>query len=153
MQRRRLFRAVMLSALAFWLAGGGCLLGCEKISEAASSHQAAESRPAPDTSSASGDGHECCRMKRRRGGEAQAARDQNALKSLPQPHGLMTCYALGGQMSETPRSLRVTGASLPAQPVVAPPRLVAANYERPVERLPRVADRGGTHLRYCVFLI
>jgi hypothetical protein len=139
----------MLSALAFWLAGAGCLLGCENTTEAAVSHHPIEASPA--SRAASGDEHECCRMKMTR--EDGAATGASSLKSLPRPHGLMTCYALGGQMSETARSLRVTQQSLPASRVGATHAPLTTTVERPAHHAQRVPDRGGTHLRCCVFLI
>lgn len=81
----RIVRVTLAFAVAFWMAGGGCMLGCENMASASASEaEAPATTETPDNaanvvvaadSCASMHGHDCCA---KRGGQAKVRSNSNA---------------------------------------------------------------------------
>jgi hypothetical protein len=139
-------------ALALWLGGIGCLVGCGTAVFAAPAGEPHVISASQDTGATEScplsAGHDCCRR-------AKSVRDGTAsLETLPQSIPTMGCCPLAGQSADPVRKTRLTDAP----PEVAGSKLLPTSHtgtyiiaEPPGRR--RVPDRGGTYLRCCVFLI
>ncbi|HLL75416.1 MAG TPA: hypothetical protein VK421_09120 [Pyrinomonadaceae bacterium] len=149
-----MLRRLTALGIVAWLAGAGCLLGCSAATASAHAHSQThaaqdESHTAerPADSCAAMSGHDCCAgVEDSEGGASAGAENHGSRTAMHCP--------LGGRHSSDPaRKVRVqttSTASAPAAQLHAP----ASVYASP----PRAAgdlvrDRGGTHLRCCVFLI
>ena len=130
--------------LVLWLAGVGCIIGCEMNVAAApkdESQSTSESESCPAFSD-----HDCCQ---KTGGSDGAA----TIGLLPQNTTNDSCCPLTGLSADPARKvsgsdapLAVTGSGLSVTPDTRISTLLRA-YR------PKVPDRGSTHLRCCVFLI
>lgn len=157
-------RRLTALGLVAWLAGAGCVLGCSAVT--ASAHHAApsqthaaqdeshnESHSAGQTDScAAMSGHGCCAGVGRESGEKKDDRSSVAAGR----HGgrtAMHCPLGGRRAADTARKVRVDTTPDAAAPAAQSPA-PESSYAAPphAARLP-VRDRGGTHLRCCVFLI
>jgi hypothetical protein len=168
----RIFRISLVSILSLWIAGAGCMFGCQNMIAAASTSSNASAGEhglaaiVSGEACASNDSHDCCAQKK----TAAKAKTQNAntrvsLKLatlLSQSESLKPSPSSG--MRECPlalsRAVAITKATDSKQfadsiataltrPVVAdsPEQHIALS---PLARLP---NRGHTYLRCCVFLI
>ena len=167
----RLVRKLAVITLAFWLAGAGCLLGCEGMAAAAAEHLNLTSRLNQSSTlivegdaCASTEGHSCCKKKsrtaRKQPTAAPAAEvSQRAERNLTSTKlnesstsGMKACpFAISralsvamlrdGQMSATAE----LSPSLPGQAVREQKLALSA-----ISPLP---NRGHTYLHCCSFLI
>jgi hypothetical protein len=145
-----LLRRLAAVGLVAWLAGLGCLLGCEgPAAIAAAARPTAESHAAAASEScaAMSSGRHCCRAAKARAGATSAgstSRHDDSAAHCP----------VGRQTSDPARKVRANddapaGAHAPPQSHDSGP----PSYHQPSAAGTRVHDRGGTHLRCCVFLI
>lgn len=135
-------RRLAALTLVFWLAGLGCLMGCE-INAATDEAQEAS---ASAESCASNAGHDCCHQ----------AKNDNAspfVSTLPIKTAQISCCLLAVQSSNPARKVNHLDAPL----TVAGNKLLTVPDARMTVVLPayrlQVPDRGSTYLRCCVFLI
>ena len=151
-------RRLTALGLVAWLAGLGCVLGCASSAGAnASAHHAApaethaarnnsHSVEQPDSCAAMR-GHDCCAGGEEKEGRASAGADAFGSRTA------MHCPLGGRHAADPARKVRVDTtptASAPAAQSPAP----APGYVAPTCAADAlVRDRGGTHLRCCVFLI
>ena len=140
----RLIHRLVSLALALWLGGMGCLIGCEMDAMSASlgASTSADSCPA-----SAGSGEDCCH-------KAKPERIGKGVTNPPEPGRAMTCSPFSGQSAVVVVKPRPSGEAGIAQPVNEPSSAMPAEAYEPqgFSRL-RVPDRGSTHLCCCVFLI
>lgn len=131
-------------ALALWLGGMGCLIGCEMDAMAASldPYTSVDGYP---TSAGSGEDR-CQQVKPERIGKG--------VTTHPEPGRATTCSPFSGQSAVAEVKPRPSGEAGIALPVNEPSFAGPAEAHEPqgFSRL-RVPDRGSTRLRCCVFLI
>ncbi|HEX8070100.1 MAG TPA: hypothetical protein VF546_09130 [Pyrinomonadaceae bacterium] len=143
-------RSVAL-ALALWLAGTGCLLGCER--GAAAAHAAASQHAAAHTDSCHAfAAHGCCH---RAAPDATRVTPQAEETFQTESHGpaSRTVCPLAGQTADAARKVRHADAAAVAVSAAAPHAPDAQALAPRAARRWRVPARGGTHLRCCVLLI
>lgn len=174
----RIVRVTLALAVALWMAGAGCMLGCENMVSAAALNEAESSANSPTVvadggACASMHSHDCCA---RRGEHAahSVTSPVAAIASQPaaKPKTLGATFAnavvveLGGASStrmDCPLAVNATAALSKARPDKAstalpltrasfhlPELQEQANALSPPLLLP---NRGHTYLRCCVFLI
>ena len=168
----RILRVGLALAVALWMAGAGCMLGCENMVSAAA---ASELHPATKSSElvVSGDacasmqGHDCCA---KRGGKSVAQSPKKSAKSHApvedaQPGGLTTSQfeATSSGMFDCPLAINANAALTKPRPDQSSVALLShgltpsvsnvneqtISFARPL----RLPNRGHTYLRCCVFLI
>lgn len=167
----RLARVGLSLAVAFWMAGAGCLLGCEAMVSAASDNVSA--KPAQGLAAiVSGDAcasvksHDCCakhgaKSTPKSATESSASRTSSDSSARPKGERLVT--ATSAPMMSCPLALNASailsksGVDQDSAPAL-PARTI-----NPVTVLPvwgsaflhplRLPNRGHTYLRCCVFLI
>ena len=167
----RLVRNVAVITLALWLAGAGCLLGCEGIATAAPAEHHDSSSVSGKTSTlvvqgdacASSEGHSCCKKK------ARAAKKQTTAHAS-QIHTLAEVDSYSRKLNESStsgmkacpfaiaRALSVAKGGDGQTSVTA-----AASYAVPTQKVSEqklalattspLPNRGHTYLHCCSFLI
>jgi hypothetical protein len=164
----RIVRLVIAPLLSLWVAGAGCMLGCENMIAAAATDSlvnAGEQAGHHGTLVVSGDAcassksHDCCKKK-----PVQVAEKTHGPET--QDHGAALVSSSGSSsetMKECPLAVSRTvviakkrAVEVNAQPTVAhavtpPQNFVEIN--APVSSALRLPNRGHTYLRCCVFLI
>jgi len=170
----KLFRLALALTLSLWIAGGGCMLGCQSMTASAAPSEPEKAQTTGHSLSmtvsgeacATNQGHDCCAKKK---AEAAKAKGQASAKlSLKKAILISQTQSLSpepsGRMKDCPLALSravvlsKTGANKQASaPAVLPLNalIVETTTEQhtslsPVARLP---NRGHTYLRCCVFLI
>ena len=175
----KLLRTSLAVILSLWIAGAGCMLGCQNMVAYAAGSVTAGTEPAGHHTAvvvggetcASNQSHDCCAKKQSE--KKVEARKASALKSTARP-SLQTAMLMSLTASINPqhsdgrgecplalsRAVAVTkpsGGNQTPAPVVLPLR--ALPVETSVEQQPalfplaRLPNRGHTYLRCCVFLI
>ena len=136
-------RRLAALALVLWLAGVGCIIGCEMNAAAAHKEEAQTASEGEESCSVSA-GHDCC---------TEDGGDGATNVGLPQHTTNVSCCPPVGLSADPARKistkdvpLAVAGSGLPFAPDSR------TSTPLPSYRL-RVPDRGSTHLRCCVFLI
>lgn len=166
----RIVRFVLAPVLSFWVAGAGCMLGCEGMVAAASPEQPNASHHAKRTSTivasghacSSAKSHSCCSAKssesttsesKAHQATAPKVSDQNPVASGRSSSGPMNCpfavsraVAVNKPQGSEKKSAAVLAHSTPVTESFAE-QLV------PLSRSLRLPNRGHTYLRCCVFLI
>lgn len=161
----RVIRVVLALAVGFWMAGGGCILGCNSMVAAA--NNAPTTRSGSLATIASGEAcasiksHDCCA---KHGGKRQSTSRSEA-KNLQPATSAVTADLSGtsGSMMDCPLAVNATAALSKAKQDQSdsellltstidfhPPLQAEASALSPPARLP---NRGHTYLRCCVFLI
>lgn len=160
----KMVRVVLAFALAFWVAGAGCLLGCEGMMTAAASESSKVAHPATSDlnlvvsgdACASAKSHDCCAKRNQRAqAKAQPAEKQAAtlVETNPASSAMSDCpLALSRTVvvaksgtRETSSATTVPKANLPTQNLIEQPA--------PLVSQVRLPNRGHTYLRCCSFLI
>ena len=160
----RLSRSVLAPLLSLWVAGAGCMLGCEGMVAAAASMKASSGHHSRRTTTivASGNAcssrksHDCCR-KSSDEGRPKASQSKSAntalIESGRSSAGPMACpFAL----SKTAVVTKAHGGDESASPVFAGLSLSAQSsleQTAPLSTPLRLPNRGHTYLRCCAFLI
>ena len=138
-----LTRRLVASVLVLWLAGVGCIIGCEIKASAAHKEEAQAASEGESCSMSSG-GHDCCQKEGANG---------TTNVGTPKHAAHVSCCPLAVVSADPAR--KVSTKDVPV--AVAGRGLLAVPDSRISTPLPsyrlRVPDRGGTHLRCCVFLI
>ena len=157
-------RAVLTIALAFWVAGAGCLLGCKGMAAAAASQgSGAEHHAADDVNlvvsrdaCASAKSHDCCAKKQQNvqrkanSSEKQAATlfqtesSSSGMSACPLAMGRTAVAAKNGSHEES-GTTTVAGSHLSIENF--------AELTAPLAKQVRLPNRGHTYLRCCSFLI
>ena len=158
----KMVRVVLAVALAFWVAGAGCLLGCEGMMTAAASSSAGHEATndlnlvVSGEACASAKSHDCC-AKRNHSAQPKAQPTGKQVATLvetdPASTAMSDCplamsrtvvVAKSGAR-ETSSATIVANANLPTQNLI----------EQPVPLISqvRLPNRGHTYLRCCSFLI
>src|SRR6185503_13964195 len=166
----RILRLALALAVALWMAGAGCMLGCENMVSAAA---ASDHHPATKSSElvVSGDacasmhGHHCCA---RRGGKSVAQSAKKSDKSharVENAQAVTTSQfeATSSGMLDCPLAINANAALTKARPDQSSVALLSQgltpsvsnaseqtiSFARPL----RLPNRGHTYLRCCAFLI
>ena len=153
---QKLTRYVTAPALMLWMAGVGCIFGCESARAAIINHSPGRSTHSsqPPESCAAHVAQSCCESKARHPRSELTEITENhlpALTEVPRPHSIMRC-PMGINQNAVVTTVRVPEAVVgPVQPLSQSSE-VDKQLIQLSSRLP-VLNRGGTHLRCCVFLI
>lgn len=145
-------RRLTAFAIVLWLAGAGCLLGCEMVASASPAVDAHAHAHASAQSCTMHSGGACCHKAKRPDVKrnTETAGTPAPARSIPD----LSCCPLANRAADPARKVRLSGAArvienrgLPrALDEAAPPAEFHALKSQP-------RDRGSTHLRCCVFLI
>jgi hypothetical protein len=135
-------RRLAALALVLWLAGVGCIIGCE-MNVAAAPKEEAQASSEGDSCPMESGGHDCCKEDG----------DGAANVRLPKHTTHISCCPLANLSADPARKISTKDVPL----AVAGSGLHVASDTRTSTQLPayrlRVPDRGSTYLRCCVFLI
>lgn len=171
----KFLRVSLALTLSLWIAGAGCMLGCQSMVAAAAANVAAEPRAeghhlamiVSGEACATNQGHDCCAKKKPETAKAKtftptakpslqtAALISQTVSLIPEsPEGMRECpLALSRAVAVT----KTSGGKQATAPIALPLKAlhVESSTEQhasltPVARLP---NRGHTYLRCCVFLI
>jgi hypothetical protein len=171
----RIVRVSLALAVAFWMAGFGCLLGCENMVNAQTDTEiasAANSTPIVVTGEAcaSMESHDCC-AKRKAHSAAKAVAKPAADKdqfvasagNVPSDSLFLALGANIPSMMDCPLAVTATAALTKARPdqshIAFPSRSEIASLSNPPEQISafarplRLPNRGHTYLHCCSFLI
>ena len=159
----KIARVGLAAALVFWVAGAGCLLGCEGMMAAAAGQSSSVAHHAAGDlnlvvsgdACASSKTHDCCAKQNHRAQpKAQPAEKQAAIfETDPLSSGMSACplamsrtlVAAKKGVDGTGSAATVANANLPIQDLLEQPA--------PVVSQVRLPNRGHTYLRVCSFLI
>ena len=157
-------RVVMALALALWVAGAGCLLGCEGMIAAATSQgSGAEHHATGDVNlvvsrdaCASAKSHDCCAKKQQKI-KAKAASTEEDATTLVQTEssssGMSACPLAMGRTAVAAKNGSHEESSTTS---VAGSNLSSENFAEltaPLAKQVRLPNRGHTYLHCCSFLI
>jgi hypothetical protein len=152
------FRIVLALAVAFWMAGAGCMLGCENMLPSLITAEAKTSSVtlvASGSACASMGSHDCCAHHQSAANKSHntGRRIAGATELGATPSSMVDCPLAGNAFAELSKSRSENNSSsadqrtnlfLPALALVRGPEL-APSFSPP--------NRGHTYLRCCVFLI
>jgi len=160
----KIARMGLAATLVFWVAGAGCLLGCEGMMAAAASENSAVAPHAKGDlnlvvsgeACASAKSHDCCaKQNHRTQPKAQRLEKQTAtlIETDPSTSGMEACplamsrtvVAAKKITDDTRSATTVANAILPTRNLIEQPH--------PVVTQLRLPNRGHTYLRVCSFLI
>jgi hypothetical protein len=160
----KIARMGLAATLVFWVAGAGCLLGCEGMMTAAASENSAVVPHAKGglnlvvsgEACALAKSHDCCAKQNHRAQpKAQRLEKQTAtlVETDPSSTGMAACplamsrtvVAAKKSTDDTRSTTTVANANLSTQNVIEQPH--------PIVTQLRLANRGHTYLRVCSFLI
>jgi hypothetical protein len=146
---RSVTRRLGALALALWLGGFGCLLGCEPMASAATMTHAAHTSNVHAASESHGAmNHGCCHRAKRGVGVATASVEPDVKTDV----GQSSC-PFSNPATDASRKVGVASvAATPARDALPTVNLASTSFAPPFGRA-RPPDRGGTYLRCCVFLI
>lgn len=164
----KIFRVSLVSILSLWIAGAGCMFGCQNMMAAQADHAASEQDLATIVSGdacASSGSHDCCAKKK---AEARATQNANNRVSLKLATQLSQAESLNprpsSEVRECPlalsRSVTTTKATDSKQftdsiatALNTPVTSDSPEQHTALSPLARLPNRGHTYLRCCVFLI
>jgi hypothetical protein len=160
----KIARMGLAATLVLWVAGAGCLLGCEGMMTAAASENSAVAPRAKGDlnlvvsgeACASAKSHDCCAKQNHRAQpKAQRLEKQTAtlVETDPSSTGMAACplamsrtvVAAKKSTDDTRSTTTVANANLPTQNLIEQPA--------PLISQVRLPNRGHTYLRCCSFLI
>jgi NAD/NADP transhydrogenase alpha subunit len=155
-------------AVALWMAGAGCMLGCENMAgaAAASDHHASADTAvivASGEACASMHSHDCCAKSASKSSKSQtnknhatpSARTDYAIasESIATSSAMMNCPLAVNAMAALPKSSPDQSStallSAGARPAVSNSFEQTISFSRPL----RLPNRGHTYLHCCTFLI
>jgi hypothetical protein len=158
----RILRVALSLSLVFWIAGFGCIFGCESLAMAGAS---AHHGPADLSSSTVASGASCHKVvdhsscpKRRQSANktAKAALSESMLASAP------IIEIAGGMMRECPMALNAKALGTKPRTDESATTIALEPIDLPIFNAVRATvspapsfqnNRGHTYLRFCVFLI
>ncbi len=161
----RLIRVALALTVAFWMAGAGCMLGCEGMVASAKSEAATPTGSVPVIVSgeacASKPGHDCCAKRGLKRTAAQAevsANPQSAISAIT-----INLSGTSSPMMDCPLAVNATAVLSKAKQDQSSAALLLARTDSSIPSLHeqatalsppfRLPNRGHTYLRCCVFLI
>lgn len=155
----RFTRLTLVPVLALWIAGTGCLLGCESRAQAATARQSStneDSDVVVADACASSKSHGCCQKQGRaepgQQGEGSASPLARLIDLPDQSGATLGCpFATSRVALFTKVRDNASPHALNQRPLPLLPLSVAELSPLSDSLLPR--DRGHTYLRCCVFLI
>jgi hypothetical protein len=164
----RKLRLILASLLSLWIAGAGCMLGCESMTAMAAGESAPTTHQNPThTIVASGDvcasgeansSHSCCKKNKSTTKKVAAPTTRDFDYSLPQVGGtssgtMNSCPLAMGRATvlAKPHSRDVTASLAPARSFL--PELDFNELTAPLSTPLRLPNRGHTYLHCCAFLI
>ena len=164
----KILRLLLATMLSLWVAGAGCILGCEGMVASAASGADLESMHHSDkgqtvvasghacSSGETNKSHDCC--KKNSETVKPAATPQNSDASIFELSG-----SSSGEMKDCPLAVsrasvvvKNRGSDLESAPALAQsilPELKSAERTAPLSPPLRLPNRGHTYLRCCVFLV
>ncbi len=169
----KIVRGSLGLALSFWIAGAGCMFGCQNMTAFAAASDKAAERGSSLAAIVSGDAcaasgsHDCCAKKKVKA----KAKTQNAnnrltlqlatlisqsefLNTAPSSSGRECPLALSRAIAITKRSDNNKTSATPAVIAVSTPAVpVPTEQHAALSRPSRLPNRCHTYLRCCVFLI
>ena len=165
----RIVRVALALAVALWMAGAGCMLGCENMATAAAAndhHMAAEATVivASGEACASMRSHDCCARSASRSSKSQTIKTHSNAKAVTHDTIAHESVAASSAMMDCPLAVNAMAArskprpdqsgstallSAGARPAVSNPIEQPIAFTRPL----RLPNRGHTYLRCCTFLI
>ena len=158
----RIIRYPLVIALSLWIAGAGCILGCEgMVVTAATSQDAAKDQSdlgmiVSGEACASSKSHDCCASRRAKHNAKPVRTDTtgSALAGTSQSsNGMQDCplAANRGGMATSSRRNEAPAVVNTELPVTAAQTF--SEITHPVTAKTQLPNRGHTYLRCCVFLI
>ena len=163
----RILRVALALAVAFWMAGGGCMLGCENMVTAAAGSETTS--PANSlTTVASGEAcastrsHDCCAGHGAKRASSSSAK--SATREMTSATAAMAeLGATSTPMMDCPLAVNATAALSKAKQDQSTTALLLTRANGSIPNLreqatalsapPRLPNRGHTYLYCCVFLI
>jgi hypothetical protein len=159
----RIIRVTLAFAVALWMAGAGCLIGCENVTSAS-----AASEQTANTSVLVVSGEVCAKhgANSQHGAKSAGSKSTKTAKATKPASGnasLLAFHAGSSSMMDCPLAVNATAALAKARTDnadadfalanVSP--LLASSLEESAAHTPpaRLLNRGHTYLRCCVFLI
>ena len=164
----KIVRVVLAVAVALWMAGAGCMLGCENMVTAEASNNATSSENltivAAGDACASAHSHDCCAKSGKHGSKSKKIGGGNAARQRSDA-ALISGFANrhSGMMENCPLAVNATAAISKAKPDESSsayalsratptiPNTLEQTF--PLATPPRLPNRGHTYLHCCVFLI
>jgi hypothetical protein len=156
----RLLRVGLALAVAFWMAGAGCMLGCQNMASAATLHStnaSGEQAVISGDACASAQSHHCCEKHRAHSASDPATETNTASEAVE---------LIGNSapsMVDCPLALNATAAISKPGSDHSTVAVVTTNASHPIPHLSSqgralshpllLPNRGHTYLRCCVFLI
>ena len=169
----RIVRFLLAPLLSFWVAGAGCMLGCQGMVAAATANRQSSSHSGHGGAPIVASGHACSSG----GPSAEASRESHdccktsTTEAKPQAEGLspgvpsmlQSGASSSGTMKECPLAgskvavvAKSRSGGVPAAQLIAHSYRPAQNFleqPTPLSSTPLLPNRGHTYLRCCVFLI
>ena len=171
----KILRSGLGIILSFWIAGAGCMFGCQNMVAFAAggtetSHESSLATIVSGEACASGGSHDCCAKKKAEAAtntqtaKTQKASNRPSLKLaalLSQAESLKPVPSSGGRECPLALSRAVAVAkkddnqnlAAPVAVVLATPAQIPTEQHAALSRAARLPNRGHTYLRCCVFLI
>jgi hypothetical protein len=157
-------RVGMAATLIFWVAGAGCLLGCEGMMTAAANEGPSRAHSlngdlnlvVSGEACASAKSHDCCAKRNHRAQpKAQNLENQTAtlLETDPLTSGMTTCPLAMSRTLVTAKNAADEGRSVTTVVDANLPTQSLIQHPDPVVNQVRLPNRGHTYLRVCSFLI
>jgi hypothetical protein len=160
----KIVRSTLAMALGLWVAGAGCLLGCEGMMTALASESSGVSHQVTSDlnlvvsgeACASAKSHDCC-AKQNHHAQAKAQPNQKNIATQvetdPSSSGMSACPLA---MSRTVEAAKKSGAETGSATTVVKSNLSTPNLlqqNAPLVTQVRLPNRGHTYLRCCSFRI
>jgi hypothetical protein len=160
----KIIRSGLAVVLGLWVAGAGCLLGCEGMMTTAASERDGVAHHATGDLSlvvsgeacASAKSHDCCaKQKQHAQPKTQTGKEQagTLIETGPSSSDMSACPLA---MSRTDVAAKISGGETSSAISVVNPNLPNQNLleqTAPLVRQVRLPNRGHTYLRCCSFLI
>ena len=160
----RIVRVALALAVGLWMAGAGCMLGCENMMTAAASNDVASPAGSSIIVAAGGacasmHSHDSCPKHRTHSAAKTTAHSNTTMTSTPLPE----LTATPGTMMDCPLAVNATAALSKVGSDQASLALPSSSERSPLGNSPeqtsafarplRLPNRGHTYLRCCTFLI
>jgi hypothetical protein len=142
---RSVTRRLGALALALWLGGFGCLLGCEPMASAATMTHAAHAQAADEPHGAMN--HSCCHRAKKSAGATTSVELGSKANA-----GQSSCPFSSPAINASRKVGVKSAASTPVRNALPEVARASLSFDPSIVRA-RPPDRGGTYLRCCVFLI
>ena len=162
----KIVRVVLATSLSLWVAGAGCILGCEGMLASAASGGSVESHHSDEGQTVVASGHacstgeakkshDCCKKSSENVNQAPTKNSNASLLELSgSSSGAMNgCPLAMSRVSVVAKTRDGDLNSAPASAQSILPDLNSAERTAPLSPPLRLPNRGHTYLRCCVFLI